>query len=396
MENILNNTLNKIEIFCNLNSKSKFYIGIISIENLCIVEQNYGSSICDVLDQIICNAFKLFSKGKYFLEKINYNSFAFVLIDENFKLTVSIIDNIINFINQRANFLNKQNIFFLVRIGLTEHINSKDLKTSFNQAEVALFECCNEKKMYSFFEKSLNTIQKHINNTDLIANYLTAYESKKLEFDFQPIVDSKTRKYLFYECLLRVLDEKGSRVSGSSHIQAAEQYGFVSYIDQFTLTNATRLLEDDKNLILHINISGATITDYDWMELAHKLFYKKDFFHRLIVEITETSVIKDLKSANFFIKMLKKLGCRISVDDFGSGYSSFSQLKHIEADSIKVGEDYIKDLPENKENAVFIETLVRLAKSQKLEVIAEHVESEKTAKYLADLGVNYLQGYLFS
>ncbi|RST63973.1 EAL domain-containing protein [Candidatus Aquarickettsia rohweri] len=132
------------------------------------------------------------------------------------------------------------------------------------------------------------------------------------------------------------------------------------------------------------------------MELAQQLFYKKDFHHRLVVEITETSVIKNLKAANFFIDMLRKLGCKISIDDFGSGYSSFAQLKNMKVDSIKIGEDYIKDLPDNRDNVIFIETLIKLAKNQNLEIIAEHVENEKAARYLADIGVEYLQGYLFS
>ena len=394
--NVSSRTLNKVDIFCKLNSQCSFYVGIISVENLCIIEQNNGSEVCNVIDSVISKAFKFHAKGEYFLEKISYNSFIFVIIDENLKSTIGVIENIINFINKRDNFLKMKNVFFLIRIGLAEHTNLKDLNITHSQAQTALFECSSEKKIYSFYRTSLNTIQKHINNTDLLANYLEAYENRKLEFDFQPIVDSKTRKYLFYECLLRLVDEKGLRLSGSSHIQAAEQYGLVSFIDQYTLIRVLKLLEQDKNLILHINISGATITDYDWIELAQQLFYKKDFHHRLVVEITETSVIKNLKAANFFIDMLRKLGCKISIDDFGSGYSSFAQLKNMNVDSIKIGEDYIKDLPDNRDNAIFIETLIKLAKNQNLEIIAEHVENEKAAKYLADIGVEYLQGYLFS
>lgn len=396
MENASSRILNKIDIFCKLSSKYQFYIGIISIENLCIVEQNHGSSIYKFLDNLLNKIFKFFTNDEYFLEKISYNSFIFVIIDENLKSSISTIENIINFINKRENFLNMQNVFFLVRVGLAEHINSKDISITHSQAQIALFECSSEKKLYSFYRESLNTIQKHINNTDLLANYLEAYKNRTLEFDFQPIVDSKTRKHILYECLLRLVDKEGSRLSGSSCIQAAEQYGLISFMDQFTLSKAIKLLANDKNLFLHINISGATITDHDWMELAQQLFYKKNFHHRLVVEITETSVIKNLRAANFFIDMLRKLGCKISIDDFGSGYSSFAQLKNMEVDSIKIGEDYIKELPDNKDNVVFIETLVKLAKNQNLEIIAEHVENEKAARYLADIGIDYLQGYLFS
>jgi EAL domain-containing protein (putative c-di-GMP-specific phosphodiesterase class I) len=132
------------------------------------------------------------------------------------------------------------------------------------------------------------------------------------------------------------------------------------------------------------------------MELAQQLFYKKDFYHRLTIEITETAIIKNLKAANFFMKLLRELGCKISIDDFGSGYSSFSQLKNIRVDSIKIGEDYIKDLPDKKDTVMFLQTLVEYAKNLNLDIIAEHVEKESTAKFLADSRVDYLQGYLFS
>ena len=92
------------------------------------------------------------------------------------------------------------------------------------------------------------------------------------------------------------------------------------------------------------------------MELAHKLFYKKDFFHRLIVEITETSVIKDLKSANFFIKMLKKLGCRISVDDFGSDTVLFLSLSILRLIVLKLERITSKICLKTKRRSIYRDT----------------------------------------
>jgi EAL domain-containing protein (putative c-di-GMP-specific phosphodiesterase class I)/GGDEF domain-containing protein len=392
----LDKVLNRIKIFCSLHDSKRFYIGVLSVENFSIIEQNFGELMSDLLDKTISEAFEQYSREEYFLNKISYNSYAFIVINTNNKLVLVLLENILNYINQRKHFSTTQNVYFLVRTGLAEHTNDEDIQKTFNKAQVSLFECSNEKKRYSFYKKSLDTIQKHVNNTDLLANYLEALESNKLVFDFQPIVDSRTRQTVFYECLLRLVDEKGYRLSGYSHIQAAEQYGMISNIDQFTLITAVKTLEKDPNLKLHINISGITITDSDWMELAQQLFYKKDFYHRLTIEITETAIIKNLKAANFFMKLLRELGCKISIDDFGSGYSSFSQLKNIRVDSIKIGEDYIKDLPDKKDTVMFLQTLVEYAKNLNLDIIAEHVEKESTAKFLADSRVDYLQGYLFS
>lgn len=396
MYQVLDKVLNQIKVFCSLHGSKKFYVGILSVENFSIIEQNFGELMSDLLDKIISDAFKQYNRDEYFLNKISYNSYAFTIINTNNKFVLGLLENILNYINNRKHFSTTQNVYFLVRAGLAEHTNNENLQKTFNKAQVSLFECSNEKKRCSFYKESLDTIQKHVNNTDLLANYLEALESNQLVFDFQSIVDSKTRKIVFYECLLRLVDEKGYRLSGYSHIQAAEQYGVIGHIDQFTLITAVKNLEKDPNLKIHINISGITITDPDWMELAQQLFYKKDLYHRLTIEITETAIIKNLKAANFFMKLLRELGCKISIDDFGSGYSSFSQLKNIRVDSIKIGEDYIKDLPDKKDTVMFLRALVEYAKSLNLDIIAEHVEKESTAKFLADAGVDYLQGYLFS
>jgi len=396
LHQVLDRVLNQIKIFCNLHGSKKFYVGVLSVENFSIIEQNFGELMSDLLDKIISDAFEQYNRDEYFLNKISYNSYAFTIINANNKFISRLLENILNYINRRKHFSATQNVYFLVRAGLAEHTNNENIQKTFNKAQVSLFECSNEKKICSFYKESLDTIQKHVNNTDLLANYLEALESNKLVFDFQPIVDSKTRKTVFYECLLRLVDEKGYRLSGYSHIQAAEQYGVIRHIDQFTLITAVKNLEKDPDLKLHINISGITITDPDWMELAQQLFYKKDLYHRLTIEITETAIIKNLKAANFFMKLLRELGCKISIDDFGSGYSSFSQLKNIRVDSIKIGEDYIKDLPDKKDTILFLRALVEYAKSLNLDIIAEHVEKESTAKFLADSRVDYLQGYLFS
>ncbi|MFK7760733.1 MAG: EAL domain-containing protein [Candidatus Midichloriaceae bacterium] len=396
MYQVLDTVLNQIKVFCSLHGSKKFYVGILLVENFSIIEQNFGELMSDLLDKIISDAFKQYNRDEYFLNKISYNSYAFTIINTNNKFVSQLLENILNYINKRKHFSATQNVYFLVRAGLAEHTNNENLQKTFNKAQVSLFECSNEKKRCSFYKESLDTIQKHVNNTDLLANYLEALESNKLVFDFQSIVDSKTRQIVFYECLLRLVDEKGYRLSGYSHIQAAEQYGVIRHIDQFTLITAVKNLEKDPNLKIHINISGITITDPDWMELAQQLFYKKDLYHRLTIEITETAIIKNLKAANFFMKLLRELGCKISIDDFGSGYSSFSQLKNIRVDSIKIGEDYIKDLPDKKDTIMFLRALVEYAKSLNLDIIAEHVEKESTAKFLADAGVDYLQGYLFS
>ncbi|WP_323733363.1 EAL domain-containing protein [Candidatus Bandiella euplotis] len=221
-------------------------------------------------------------------------------------------------------------------------------------------------------------------------------ETNRVVLQYQPIVNSTTGEHEFYECLLRIVDNRGYKLSASPHIQAAEDYGVIRTVDKFVLTKAVELLERDEDIKLHVNISGATITDTEWVEFVKRLFYKKDFFGRLTFEITESSIIKNFKEASFLIRELNELGCGISIDDFGSGYNSYVQLKNINATSVKIGGEYIRDIMDNRNNMLFVKVLIELAKNLRLKTIAEYVDNERVITLLKELGVDYFQGSLFT
>jgi EAL domain-containing protein (putative c-di-GMP-specific phosphodiesterase class I) len=386
----------QLNTYCATFGSRLFQLGILSIDNFAIIEQNFDSRTKNYLTEKVYDSFKRFSRSPFFLQKIDYKSYIFVIIYESHKSTVRLIENILQNINTKHHPIYNNGIFFVTKIGMTEYIGDEDVRKSFNQAQIALFECQHERtRNYSFYSTSLATIQKHVNYTDLLAVFIDAMDTNRLTLEFQPIVNSQTKIDASYECLLRVVDNNGYKLSAFAHIKAAEEYGFICEIDKFILKKATEILERNNDINLHINISGATITNPDWVELAQKLFYRNDFYNRLTLEITETSIVKNFETANFFIKILRELGCKISIDDFGSGYNSYTQLKNIHADSVKIGDEYMKDILDNKNNLLFIQALINLAKNLKLEIIAEYVDNDKVAELMTEMGVDYLQGSLY-
>ena len=116
---------------------------------------------------------------------------------------------------------------------------------------------------------------------------------------------------------------------------------------------------------------------------------------RLIVEITETAAIADLDESVTFVDTVKEFGCRVAIDDFGAGYTSFHNLKHLGADMAKIDGTFIKNLATDPSDRVFVEALVHLAKSFGMETVAEWVGDQKSVDILAETGVTYLQGYHF-
>jgi EAL domain-containing protein (putative c-di-GMP-specific phosphodiesterase class I) len=114
---------------------------------------------------------------------------------------------------------------------------------------------------------------------------------------------------------------------------------------------------------------------------------------RLLIELTETSAVSDLQDAERFIEALHKTGCTTCLDDFGTGFSSFAYLKHLKADVLKIDGLFIRDLPNDRDNQVFVKSIVDVARGLGKTTVAEFVENVETLEMLQRMGVDMVQGY---
>jgi EAL domain-containing protein (putative c-di-GMP-specific phosphodiesterase class I) len=269
--------------------------------------------------------------------------------------------------------------------------------TAFNHALVALFET---KSSYAhrntFFSKDLIVIKELQNQIELSSYFLGAIHNNKLMLAFQPVIDAKTGKIESYEALLRILTEDGQIISAGPFIPSAEKLGFIKKIDIFVLKAVVRELGLDPTVKIAMNVSNMVVRDQEWYIQAKNLLKDSSIAQRLILEITETGVNYDLPSIAKFVEKMKSLGCEVAIDDFGAGYTSFKQLKLINIDVLKIDGAFIRDIIENPESKLFVNTLLDFAKAYNLKTVAEFVETGEIAKILMDLGVDYLQGFYFS
>jgi diguanylate cyclase (GGDEF)-like protein len=203
------------------------------------------------------------------------------------------------------------------------------------------------------------------------------------------------------ELLLRLHDEDGKLVQPGSFIPAAERYGLMPLIDRWVVRNAFALLASRLNSSepvqlssCAINLSGATLSDDDFIDYVRWQF---DHYRvppgMICFEITETSAIANLSSAKRFIQALKKLGCRFSLDDFGTGMSSFSYLKHLPVDYIKIDGSFVTEMLNSKVDRAMVEAIAHIAKVMGKRTVAEFVESNEILQALREIGVDYGQGY---
>lgn len=224
-----------------------------------------------------------------------------------------------------------------------------------------------------------------------------ALENNLLSLHCQGIFSTCGRELKHYELLLRVRDSEhaGTILLPGDFIAMAEKSDGIVELDRWVLGRAIEHLARDLALpALAVNISGRSLDDSTLPAFIDGELKRHGVAaQRLMVELTETSAVSDLYDARRFIEALQSSGCGVSLDDFGTGFSSFAYLKHLNVDSIKIDGLFIRDLPDDHENQLFVQAIVTVARGLHKTTIAECVEDEATLKILATLGVDYVQGF---
>lgn len=230
-----------------------------------------------------------------------------------------------------------------------------------------------------------------------LANYLRrAIQENRLRLAFQPVVESSSGRIAHYEALLRIISEDGKISSAGALIPVAERMGLIDLIDHLVFDMVVKELISSPTVTLAMNVSNITTDNPQWLEHATQTLRQHPHVaSRLIVEITETAAQRDLRRTAFFVASLQAQGCQVALDDFGSGYTSFRQLKALSVDMVKIDGAFVKDLVDNADNRFFVKTLLDFTRGFGLSAVAEYVEKGETAKLLMELGVGYMQGYYF-
>jgi diguanylate cyclase (GGDEF)-like protein/PAS domain S-box-containing protein len=211
-------------------------------------------------------------------------------------------------------------------------------------------------------------------------------------------LQSKATDIERYEILVRMRDENGKIIPPSAFLPAAERYNLMTMIDRYVVENATKLLEDinkqGKRIHLSVNISGQSLSEDSFHDFLEAVLDKYDIEPGwLTLEITETATVANFSKATRLITAMKNRGCQFALDDFGSGLSSFSYLKNIPVDFIKIDGSFVRDIITDETDFAFVRSINQIAAIMGLATIAEYVENERIAAKLNEIGVDYIQGH---
>jgi diguanylate cyclase (GGDEF)-like protein/PAS domain S-box-containing protein len=234
-----------------------------------------------------------------------------------------------------------------------------------------------------------------------IAQIARAAEEQRFELMSQPM--RALRPGLephFFELMVRMRDEHGALIPPGDFIPAAERYNVMPTIDQWVIEEAVRVLRalppDVPRPLLAVNVSGNSLSDQNYLERVMALIDDPDIAQSLCFEITETAAVSSLDHAAYFMRELQGRGCRFSLDDFGSGLSSFRYLRNLPVDYLKIDGQFVGNVATDAVDRSMVQAIVQVGRSLGIATVAEKVENDAVLAALTTLGVDYAQGFLIA
>ena len=368
------------------------------VNDLTLINETYGYDVGDEVITIIGRRIGRALRGRDCIGRFSFNKFGIVLQDCSGEGVEAIARRLMASVRDSVVDTSVGAVATTISVGavlLPEHANT--VQTAISRALQALDQSRSSRSdrlsLYRPCERRESERRRSVAIADEIVR---ALNDRRMILALQPIVTSRSHEPELYECLLRMKRLDGSIVSAAEFIPVAEQFGLAKLVDHRALELAVELLRSMPKIKLALNVSAATATDPQWLE-GLQAFLKKGqgLAERLTVEITETAAISDLEETAKFVAALKGLGCRVALDDFGAGYTSFRNLRLLGVDMVKIDGSFIQNLGSQTEDELFVRTLIELAKSFGITTVGEWVGDEKTAKLLENAGVAYMQGYFF-
>lgn len=288
-------------------------------------------------------------------------------------------------------------------MGLIEVNAGTKLKDAISTADRACREAKARNDGLVVYEKNAAAFQEREAELKLVERLADSSAPHGLFIEMQPIMSLKNPLgSMNFEVLLRMRDPDGTLISAGYLIPAAESSGRVGMIDRWVLSTVLAWLnthqgELDRTQFVCMNLSGASLNDERFVQDVFEMLEKNRRAASLLcLEITESVALHDLENTRRFIDQVRSSGVRIALDDFGAGYTSFSYLRDLPADVLKIDGSFIVNMNAHPANIAIVEAIVSLATNLGMKTIAEWAEDSATVQTLVEVGVDYVQGYAVS
>ncbi|KKI90789.1 diguanylate cyclase [Bacillus sp. SA1-12] len=379
-------------------------VGVIfmDIDRFKHINDSMGHKSGDLLLKLISERItNCLPEGISFVARQGGDEFIILLEDTNEQMVCHFAFTIVDQLKQPFE-LNDREIYIGASCGISFYpAHTNDIDKLIVNADQAMYKAKkqggNKVVIYDPNEGNTNKERLHIE-----ARLRKAIQDQNIEVYYQPKVQGDTGEIIGAEALARWKDHDHQYVLPSVFIPIAEESGLIQSLFELVLRKSmSRMMEWNKNFLermsISVNVSAQQFTEPSKFIKSIKLALSDLCFppELLEIEITEGTLLKNLKETKAALEEISQLGVTISIDDFGTGYSSLSYLSNLPINSLKIDKSFIKEMDENGSNTEIPEGIIHLARSLRLDIIAEGVEKEHQKEYLLNNGCQVMQGYYF-
>ncbi len=396
----LTNIYNKnyLEYISELTDLKNYIVAAIDIDFFKKVNDTYGHAIGDIVLRTVAENIKKNLREEDILIRYGGEEFV-ILVRKERKNKIEIILNVFerlreNIENLKIFITEKDYIKVTISIGVFLNTDKeKSLYAAIKKADIAL---------YKSKSKGRNRIEIYDEEKDYINSLITITEVKnavdenKIFCYYQPIIDLKTNLVSHYEALVRMEDKNGNIITPYSFLTAIEHTFVYTKLTKAVIDYNIEILKKYSDIKVSINLKPADILNRSTVDYLVDIAKNKDIVSRLFFEIIETEDLLAYEEILKVIGQLKKVGYKICLDDFGSGYSNFVYLLRLNIDYLKLDANLIKNINTDKVSFEVVKLILQFCKNMKIKTIAEFAENEDILNVLRYIGIDYGQGYYFS
>ncbi|TXH74367.1 MAG: EAL domain-containing protein [Thiobacillus sp.] len=363
------------------------------------INDSYGHRAGDALLIRVASEISTLVRRNEVLARLGGDEFAILLPSVHGNEAEVLADRVVRAIAQIPFRFEGQNLRLTTSLGIAYYPgHAADADDLVARADIAMYQAKdagkNTWRVFRADTEADTEMRTRLSWGERISN---ALDKGLFQLHFQGVYRAEDGTLSHLEALIRMTDERnpGQLIMPGHFIQLAEKSGRILDIDRWVVHEIVRRLAENPAIpSIALNLSGRSLSEPGLPQyIGDELRQAGVNPSRLIVEITETAAVSDLHDAQRMIEALRQLGCGVCLDDFGVGFASFAYLKHLHVDTIKIDGIFIRDLPSDPDNQVFVQAMVSVALGLGKSVVAEYVEDGPTLALLRQFGVDLVQGY---
>lgn len=385
------------------NPNKKFAVLFLDLNRFKTINDSLGHSMGDRLILHVAKRLMSLVREGDLAARFSGDEFAVILTD------VQIADDAVQFAELiRRKILSPftiggRQVFTSVSIGIAfSNLAYDEAEDILRDADIAMYHAKTLNRDYIIFDQTMHT--RAVKLLQVETDLRHAIERDEMLVYYQPIVDLATMNLIGFESLMRWNHPQRGIVPPNEFIPVAEETGLIIELTLWILRKSCAQMVEwqkkspsNESLIISVNLSGKHFAQTDMIEQIRRIINETGINPKCLkLEITESAVMDNAESAIALLKKLRSLGLQLSIDDFGTGYSSLSYLHRFPIDMLKVDRSFVGTMEDGTENGEIVRTIIALAKTLNLSVIAEGIETIHQLHQLRILGCEYGQGYLFS